>query len=523
MSKADREESKSKHDLTNLFKQWDKLRQAAIPDANPLSSQTAGSVLQALLTIEFPTKIVADQKFIDAIVLGSKSLNCRDACFKDFCELICKVFSKQTKPSALKQSACTSIVTFLLDTFNATTDAETRVDILRALSIILYDNIHNNSKHFEELVPLLIQVADKSRRPLEIRRMAINCLGNICCNAGTKLQNYYSAIFEVIMSNISTVEHTSQGTTMIVARSLDFNDQALRRVASSTLRSLHLILYEDKSILSNKLVDIVDIIRTFVFYNINSTTYKYAKEDGYVTTVNSMQLLPHQQRMSHLRQQEQTKRLSANFSPLSNISINRDYGAISSDSEISDSEAINPGSRRHRDNAKIRINALLCLQAIAKTSPKSFYQYWENFIPHNFDPFVYYNKMKGTNESLSDRSLASYLLHVEHSQSLFTILLFDPTPTLRLAVSNVLMGMLDGSKQYLSVAVARDAKSTSFTSLSEKVAAISRDLHNGLWCALELETNATITLQLFKLLRSTGNGICTKDLQQVNTIHRPFR
>jgi hypothetical protein len=61
MSKADREESKSKHDLTNLFKQWDKLRQAAIPDANPLSSQTAGSVLQALLTIEFPTKIVADQ------------------------------------------------------------------------------------------------------------------------------------------------------------------------------------------------------------------------------------------------------------------------------------------------------------------------------------------------------------------------------------------------------------------------------------------------------------------------------
>jgi hypothetical protein len=138
------------------------------------------------------------------------------------------------------------------------------------------------------------------------------------------------------------------------------------QVASSTLRSLHLILYEDKSILSNKLVDIVDIIRTFVFYNINSTTYKYAKEDGYVTTVNSMQLLPHQQRMSHLRQQEQTKRLSANFSPLSNISINRDYGAISSDSEISDSEAINPGSRRHRDNAKIRINALLCLQAIAK-------------------------------------------------------------------------------------------------------------------------------------------------------------
>jgi hypothetical protein len=90
-------------------------------------------------------------------------------------------------------------------------------------------------QNLEELLPLLIQVADKSTRPLEVRRMAINCLGNICCNAGTKLQNYYSAIFEVIMSNISTVEHTSQGTTMIVARSLDFNDQALRRVCDNYL------------------------------------------------------------------------------------------------------------------------------------------------------------------------------------------------------------------------------------------------------------------------------------------------
>jgi hypothetical protein len=55
---------------------------------------------------------------------------------------------------------------------------------------------------------------------------------------------------------------------------------------------------------------------------------------------------------------------------------NRDYGAMSSDSEISDSEAINPGSRRHRDNAKIRINALLCLQAIAKVESYSRVAYF---------------------------------------------------------------------------------------------------------------------------------------------------
>jgi hypothetical protein len=76
----------------------------------------------------------------------------------------------------------------------------------------------------------LIKIADKSTKPLEVRRMAINCLGNLCYNAGPKLQSYYLSIFEVIMSNISIVDHTPQGTTIIVAKSLDFNDQALRRV-----------------------------------------------------------------------------------------------------------------------------------------------------------------------------------------------------------------------------------------------------------------------------------------------------
>lgn len=133
-------------------------------------------------------------------------------------------------------------------------------------------------------------------------------------------------------------------------------------MASSTLRSLHLLLYEDKSIITNKLVDIVEIVRKFVFYNINPTTYKHSKDD---TLMNSMQMLPHQQRLSHLRQQEQNKRLST-LIPFNNLSANKEFGLVSSDSEISDSEAINPGSRKHRDNAKIRINALLCLQAIAK-------------------------------------------------------------------------------------------------------------------------------------------------------------
>ena len=39
--------------------------------------------------------------------------------------------------------------------------------------------------------------------------------------------------------------------------------------------------------------------------------------------------------------------------------------------------------------------------------------------------------------------------------SLCTILLYDPTATVRAAVCNTLIAMLDGSKQYLSVASER--------------------------------------------------------------------
>jgi hypothetical protein len=144
-----------------------------------------------------------------------------------------------------------------------------------------------------------------------------------------------------------------------------------RQVASSTLRSLHLLLYEDKTIIANKLVDTVEIIRTFVFYNINANTYRHnsifmhSKED-LSTSLSSMQLQPQQQRLSHLRQQEQNRRLSTPPSIFNNATPMKDMSAVSSDSEISDTDSINPSSRKQRDNAKIRINALLCLQAISK-------------------------------------------------------------------------------------------------------------------------------------------------------------
>lgn len=101
-----------------------------------------------------------------------------------------------------------------------------------------------------------------------------------------------------------------------------------------------------------------------------------------------------------------------------------------------------------RDDAKIRINALLCLAAIAKTSPRALHPYWHKFLSDTFFIFL-------ANNSDQDGKLFPALRSDNQPYSLFTILLYDPMVTVRTAVCNALIAMLDGSKQYLGVASER--------------------------------------------------------------------
>lgn len=90
-------------------------------------------------------------------------------------------------------------------------------------------------------------------------------------------------------------------------------------------------------------------------------------------------------------------------------------------------------------------------------------------------------------------------------------------PTVRVAVCNTLIAMLDGSKQYLSLAserylnkknpirsifsrtmACRESKS-SFTSLSEHLASILKDMHSGLIYAVKREQNIQVLGLIMKV------------------------
>ncbi|XP_074635862.1 HEAT repeat-containing protein 6-like [Acropora palmata] len=179
--------------------------------------------------------------------------------------------------------------------------------------------------------------------------------------------------------------------------------------------------------------------------------------------------------------------------------------AASSDSEYSDSEA-GQIARLRSITSKVRLNVLLCLQAVIKsTDKKVLFGYWSSFVPDN---------------------------SVSSSWSLFTTILKDPTPKGRSGGVAVLMDLLDGSRQFLVAAEDREQHSAStssrpFTSFSVKLSGIVHELHRCLLQALMAETLATTKTQILKclsilVLNSPYNrlkqGLLTKLVRQLKPL-----
>lgn len=240
------------------------------------------------------------------------------------------------------------------------------MDLLRALGALVFENASNTQRCASRLSKTLLRLADKSTKPLEVRRMAINCIGNTCADAGPKLQSLYKEFYACLLGNVCTIDHTKQGTIMVASKSLDLTDTGVRKVASSTLRSLQFLLAQDKSLVTNPLCDIIEIIYTFIFMNMSVQSYSSITSSNTSTSG-----IVRKNRLSNPTAASKPLQLSWR-TPLSHQKAE----VTSSESELSDSHTVSNelSPRRQRDGAKIRINALLCLSAIANVSPtdKSF-------------------------------------------------------------------------------------------------------------------------------------------------------
>ncbi|KAM8797210.1 HEAT repeat-containing protein 6 [Eudromia elegans] len=148
----------------------------------------------------------------------------------------------------------------------------------------------------------------------------------------------------------------------------------------------------------------------------------------------------------------------------------------SSESEYSDAEGgIQSKTRSYQ--AKVRQGALACfLSAVKSIEKRILYGYWSAFVPDG--PGI------GSPQSVS----------------LMTIALKDPSPKTRACSLQVLSAILEGSKQFLSVAEDANDHKRAFTPFSVTIASSIRELHRCLLLALVAESSSQTLTQIIKCL-----------------------
>uniref|UniRef100_A0A7N5KAM5 HEAT repeat-containing protein 6 n=1 Tax=Ailuropoda melanoleuca TaxID=9646 RepID=A0A7N5KAM5_AILME len=148
----------------------------------------------------------------------------------------------------------------------------------------------------------------------------------------------------------------------------------------------------------------------------------------------------------------------------------------SSESEYSDAEG-GMQSKMRSYQAKVRQGALACfLSTIKSIEKKVLYGYWSAFVPD-------------TPELGSPQSV-----------SLMTLTLKDPSPKTRACALQVLSAILEGSKQFLSVAEDTSDHRRAFTPFSVMIASSIRELHRCLLLALVAEASSQTLTQIIKCL-----------------------
>ncbi|XP_066465477.1 HEAT repeat-containing protein 6 isoform X2 [Eleutherodactylus coqui] len=148
----------------------------------------------------------------------------------------------------------------------------------------------------------------------------------------------------------------------------------------------------------------------------------------------------------------------------------------SSDSEYSDAEG-GLQSKTRSFQAKVRQGALSCfLSTIKSIEKKVLYGYWSAFVPD----------MPGIGSP--------------QSVSLMTVVLKDYSPKTRACALQVLSAILDGSKQFLSVADDANNHKRAFTPFSVTLASSIQELHRCLLLAVVAESSAQTLTQIIKCL-----------------------
>ncbi|KAF9307420.1 HEAT repeat-containing protein 6 [Mortierella antarctica] len=392
---------------------------------------------------------------------------------------------KSSGPASTHQCLVESLCTYFLSAFlhyqsggSSPIDAsgKEQVDILRALSSVLFENGAMAKEHFTDMFEIITGVCGSQRQPnlspsSELRRMALNCLANLVHKTGSLYATSHDKTYEILYLNLTGSPQYEAGSIATLSSTVRRKDRASeRKLVSSALRALHFLLQEDKQLSVRSITPIMDVICKYMFF-----TSENGSALPSLTTSTSVFTVGVLKRQSYMPPNSSTPVTKLPGHGGHTTDLDQSYlsyrSVQSSDSEYSDTEAGIHHIQRRQHDGKVRLNALLCLQALARTASKQLQPHWPKFLTTSNTPATMYFGSHKT-------------------PSLVGIIGTDPIPTVRSAACVVLANIMESSKQYLAMAEEKATtymglrSQTGVMALSERVGLMTRELHTGLAAAI---------------------------------------
>ncbi|XP_058416401.1 HEAT repeat-containing protein 6 isoform X2 [Diceros bicornis minor] len=376
----------------------------------------------------------------------------------------------------------------------------THVEILQALAALVYCNGSKCQKYLPDLLGksgVLMKFSNSTQPDPEVRRAAVHCMANLCLSVPGQPyleESYQNICFQAFLTTLQSPKSSDMDDITFCMKSMFHGLPGLNIEMPTVLYPTPLPQYDgrppvkppqsessaSRPTLNKKKKSKVKPKKTQQGEEEEEEESSGEREAAPVTGPGRVNLREGNTRRPH-SPGVQSLPLDGSgaagkdrvSSPFSSFGWKR---VSSSESDYSDAEG-GMQSKMRSYQAKVRQGALACfLSTIKSIEKKVLYGYWSAFVPD-------------TPELGSPQSV-----------SLMTLTLKDPSPKTRACALQVLSAILEGSKQFLSVAEDTSDHRRAFTPFSVMIASSIRELHRCLLLALVAESSSQTLTQIIKCL-----------------------
>ncbi|KFW93311.1 HEAT repeat-containing protein 6, partial [Phalacrocorax carbo] len=398
----------------------------------------------------------------------------------------------------------------------------THVEILQALAALVYNNGPKCQKYLPDLLGktgLLVQFSDSAQPDVELRRAAVRSMANLCLSVPGQPyldEPYRSVCFQTFLSVLQS------------SKTSDVDDIAFCMLLQNALKGIQSLLNGGKMKLmqTDQIGSLLAVLKKCMFHGLPGLSIEMPAALYPAPLPQYDKRSPIKQEQSEPTAFKQTGKKKGEFgeegrehlgdtgndsalgADMLKLHLGDEQNSLcsdprtrasdvvympagkdhlsshctswkrisSSESEYSDAEG-GMQSKMRSYQANVRQGALACfLSAIKSIEKRVLYGYWSAFVPDA--PGI------GSPQSVS----------------LMTIALKDPSPKTRACALQVLSAILEGSKQFLSVAEDANDHKRAFTPFSVTIASSIRELHRCLLLALVAESSSQTLTQIVKCL-----------------------